>query len=272
MAIVGGSYVGIELACNLATWLRRDQLAIDLVHRDSGVLGGGADFNREVAERRLREAGVTLHLDTSVERVEPSELSLRPAAAQSEPYGLPSDLIVWAAGSRPSSLAMELGLPTDDAGRVRVDSSLRVRGRDALWSLGDVAEIADATGAAPPSTASAAMQQADYVAWNVRAAIRGAPPVEFRYAALGEVLSLGGAGADASASVSALGGIKLEGPLASASRRALYAARMPTATQAARVGVSWLVEGALGAVRELARRAEARTEAARPDGAVPKKR
>ena len=60
------------------------------------------------------------------------------------------------------------------------------------------------------------------------------------------LLSLG----DDAATVSALGGaIELEGPLASASRRAVYAARMPTARQAVKVGVSWAIDAVLNAAK-----------------------
>jgi len=67
-----------------------------------------------------------------------------------------------------------------------------------------------------------------------------------RYTALGEMLSLGGN----DASVAALAGlVELQGPLASASRRAIYAARMPTVSQAAKVGASWALDIALAAAR-----------------------
>ena len=133
------------------------------------------------------------------------------------------------------------------------------------------------------------MAQADYCAWNVRADVLGqrcaapgvcvcvcraphAPahpplhrrpgaghsylltyfyrdrPLDFRYADLGEMLSLG---SDA-ASISALKGlVTLRGPLASAGRRAVYAARMPTAKQAAKVGLSWAVDAAFDAARRV---------------------
>ena len=41
------------------------------------------------------------------------------------------------------------------------------------------------------------MQQADYAAWNTRAALLGSPPLPFRYTNLGEMLSLGEDAADA---------------------------------------------------------------------------
>ena len=81
----------------------------------------------------------------------------------------------------------------------------------------------------------------------MRAALRGdgAPMLPYRYANLGEMLSLGGG----AGSVSSLGLINLKGPLAGAARRAVYAARMPTPTLAARAGLSWGLDSVLSAVR-----------------------
>ena len=90
------------------------------------------------------------------------------------------------------------------------------------------------------------MQQADYAAWNLRASLQGGRTLPFRYVNLGEMLSLG----DDSASISALGQlVKLSGPLAYVGRRAVYAARMPTSRQAAKVGLSWAVDATLKALQ-----------------------
>ena len=93
------------------------------------------------------------------------------------------------------------------------------------------------------------MQQADYVAWNVRAVVSGEALLPFRYENLGEMLSLG----DQSATIAELAqAVRLNGPVAYAVRRAVYAARMPTSTQAAKVGLSWAVDAAFGAMRKAA--------------------
>ena len=78
-----------------------------------------------------------------------------------------------------------------------------------VYALGDAAscgETAETVGATP-STAQAAMQQADYTAWNVRAALRGEKLLPFRFQDLGEMLSLG----DDAASLSSLGLVNLKG-------------------------------------------------------------
>ena len=48
--------------------------------------------------------------------------------------------VVATIGNAPSPLVAKLGLP-NERGRVRVDRTLRVEGRDGIWALGDAALI-----------------------------------------------------------------------------------------------------------------------------------
>jgi hypothetical protein len=245
------------------------------------------------AERRLLDVGVDLVLETEVAHVHADSLRLVPrradapsggaapsgdggasagaesssggetaggsraaaaarnvAEATAGGYELPVDLTLWTAGVEPSSAVQALGLPVDERGRIRVDATMAVDAAPGLFALGDATAVPDASGTAAPSTAQAAVQQADYAAWNIRASLRGDTPMSFRYLALGEMLSLG----DDAAAISALGQlVRLSGPLASVGRRAVYAARMPTPRQAAKVGLSWAVDAAFGAARRLAK-------------------
>ena len=274
VAVVGGGYIGVELAANLASALPPSELLLTLVHRSSELLPEGREHSRSQAERRLRDAGVDVVLRTSVASVGADSLQLLPLdgktsgdggggtrdsgvaaeeAKSSEDteapgYSLPVDLTLWTAGSTPAPIVSALGLPLDSSGRIRVDDTLNVCGRPRLYALGDAAAVVDAAGNRAPPTAQAAMQQADYAAWNMRSALRGnTPSLPFRYANLGEMLSLG----EDSASVSALGQlVKLSGPLGYASRRVVYAARMPTIKQAAKVGISWGIDAAFAAARK----------------------
>uniref|UniRef100_A0A7S0JEC2 FAD/NAD(P)-binding domain-containing protein n=1 Tax=Calcidiscus leptoporus TaxID=127549 RepID=A0A7S0JEC2_9EUKA len=253
VVIVGGSYVGVELAANLQSWLGA-QLELTLVHRAAALLSSSREFSRLVGVQRLEESGVKVHLDTTVLGIDTHGVTLRDSCAadgaeHAAERRLDADLVVWTAGTKPSSLASALGLPLDERGRICTDATLRVNGCSSLYALGDVATLVDARGSRPPSTAQAAMQQADYAAWNVRAARLGGPTLAFRYADLGEMLSLG----DGYGSLTALGAINLQGPLASLSRRAVYAARMPTTKQAGRVGLSWAVDAAAGVASRLLR-------------------
>jgi len=222
---------------------------LTLVHRADTVLGGSGEFARQVAQAELPQVGVRLVLDTEVVSIDDDSLQLKRTGSP-DPYTLPADVVLWTAGSRPSSLLPSLGLPLDSDLRVTTDRFLRVSAADerprGLFALGDAAKCDAATGSETPSTAQAAMQQADYAAWNVRASLRGEKLLPFRFQDLGEMLSLG----DDSATVSSLGIIKLKGSLGSNMRRAVYAARMPTTSQAAKVGVSWATDAVLCTLRK----------------------
>ena len=215
------------------------------------MLGSGRAFNRGVAQKDLDAKGIHVVLNTRVASVDERGLMLQPKAASAEAYRLETDLVVWCAGSAPTPLAGAATppLPLSADGRILTEPTLAVRAAPRLFALGDGAACERAApGLAPtPSTAQAAMQQADYAAWNVRAALRDEPNkmMSFRYADLGEMLSLG----DSAGSMSSLGLINLQGPLANLGRRAVYAARMPTSQQAVRAGLSWAVDSVVGAMK-----------------------
>ena len=134
-------------------------------------------------------------LSTKVSEVHADGVTLQPAAPGAAPYKLQTDLVLWCAGSAPAQIAAEQPLPLGADGRILTEPTLAVRGAPRLFALGDLAATAPAAaGLGPtPPTAQAAMQQADYAAWNVRAALRDEPhkQLAFRYANLGEMLSLG---------------------------------------------------------------------------------
>ncbi|RMZ54503.1 hypothetical protein APUTEX25_002079 [Auxenochlorella protothecoides] len=201
------------------------------------------------------------------------------AAASAPDPSLEAEVVVWAAGSGPthapgSGPSGSAPFPTDAGGATQTDATLRVLGHPHVFALGDVAVCAEGAGSpgsgvsAPPrlpATAQVALQQADYVAWNLWAAATGRPLLPFAYQHLGEMMSLGSragavtlplpippALADA-ARGAALGPLlraaglsvhgdgsgapnrlSLEGPLAAAVRRAAYAYRQPTPEQQAR--------------------------------------
>ena len=250
LTIVGGSYVGVELAANLASWLDASSVEICLIHRSDALVSSSANFARMVAKRRLSEKGVDIRLNTKVVSIDSEGLELSGGSR------LSSDLVVWAAGTRPSAVASKLGLPLDEAGRIPTNMDLSVVDADnqnppSLFALGDVAfpraSKTASLSASVPRTAQTAMQQAEYAAWNVRASLCGDDLYPFRYLALGEMLSLG----EDEATLSALGGaVELDGALASASRRAVYAARMPTGRQALKVGLSWGLDALFGLARK----------------------
>lgn len=171
------------------------------------------------------------------------------AADESESETLPAELVFWAAGQVPEA-PHALGPAWDlhsSGGKLEVDATLRARRHERVFALGDAA-LLDTTGGAtstdssaaappPPATAQVALQQADFVAWNVWASALGRPALPFRYQPLGEMLALG---VGLAAVATPIPGLTLSGSAAALLRRAVYAYRQPTPAQGLKVGAAFL--------------------------------
>ncbi|MGH3047987.1 MAG: NAD(P)/FAD-dependent oxidoreductase, partial [Gaiellaceae bacterium] len=189
---VGAGYAGVEALAELRD-LVRDALRYYpslreapqrwvLVDAAPTILpeipkGLGAYASRELAKR-----GVDLRVGTTLESAENG------AVALSDGTRLDTSTLVWTAGVRPHPLLVDLGLPLDERGRLRVDPTLRVEGRENVWALGDCARVPNsATPEHPdPPTSQHALRQARRLAGNLRG-----EPRPYRYRMLGQVATLG---------------------------------------------------------------------------------
>ena len=176
--------------------------------------------------------GVQIRCKTSVKVVKPNGLEL--INENDEEYFLDSDLILFTAGMEQSQFVKNLKIAKDKFGRIAVKKSMQSIEYENVFALGDCSGI---IGDEVPSTAQAAIQQANVVARNVNRALQNASNIDedkmnkledFSFLSLGEMLSLG----DTNAAITSLGGyLTLNGPLAAIGRRLIYVARMPTTSQ-----------------------------------------
>jgi NADH dehydrogenase len=143
------------------------------------------------------------------------------------------ELVLWTVGNTVPELITNISLEKNGQGLLEVNQFLQVKGHDFIYALGDIAQINQDI----PKTAQAAIQQADFCAWNIWASINNKPLLPFRYSALGEMLSLG----IDDASISGLG-INLEGILGYLTRRMVYLYRLPTLKHQMNVGLHWLTQ------------------------------
>ncbi len=231
VAVVGGGYSGVELACKVADRLG-DRGRVRLVERSAEILLTSADFNRQAAQQALSQRGVWLDLETSVAAVTATTISLNYRDQVDE---LPVDLVLWTVGTRVVPLIQSLGLPQNERQQLQVRSTLQVLDHPDIYALGDLADCKDASGQQVPTTAQAALQQADYAGWNLWASLTHRPLLPFRYQHLGEMMALG---VD-NATLTGLG-LRLDGPAAYLARRLTYLYRMPTLEHQIRVGLNWI--------------------------------
>lgn len=243
LAIAGGGYSGVELACKLAERLG-DRGRIRIIEMTDQILRNSPEFNREAARKALQAANVWVDLETRIEAVRGDALDLK---YKEQIDTIPVDLTLWTVGTTVAPVVAALPLAKGDRQQLCVETTLQVRDRPELFALGDLASGVDADGQTVPPTAQAAFQQADYVGWNVWASLNQRPLLPFRYQNLGEMMSLG----TDRATLAGLG-LTLDGPLAHVARRLVYLYRMPTLEHQLRVGFNWLTKPLQALLKEAA--------------------
>jgi NADH dehydrogenase len=189
---IGAGYAGVEALAELSD-LVRDALRFYptlkgvrqrwvLVDAAPKILPEIPRRLGEYATRELWKRGVDIRVSTTLESAQPHGVTL------SDGSHLETETLVWTAGVRPHPLLSEFGLPLDDRGRVVVDSTLRVDGRENVWALGDGARVPNAAtlGQPDPPTCQHALRQARRLARNLRGERK-----PYRYRMLGQVATLG---------------------------------------------------------------------------------
>jgi len=189
---VGAGYAGVEALAEL-TDLVRDAVRHypTLAHAPQRwlLVDAGERILAEVPRRlgeyaagHLRARGVDIRVSTTLASAEEGAVTL------SDGTRLETDTLVWTAGVTPHPLVRNLGLPLDERGRIRVDSSLRVEGRSNVWALGDCARVPNAAtpGRFDPPTCQHALRQARRLAKNLAGDER-----RYAYRMIGQGATLG---------------------------------------------------------------------------------
>ncbi len=137
--VLGGGYIGVELAENLVA----RGLAVTIVQRGKQLLSAlDAEMAAPFADHVLA-AGVALRLGVEAVGFDDTALSLSDGSA------IPADLVFSSIGVRPaSSLAAECGLALGPHGGILVDELHRTAD-PAIFAVGDAAEKTDAATGEP---------------------------------------------------------------------------------------------------------------------------
>lgn len=191
------------------------------------IPAGLADF----ASRELRRRGLELRTGTRLESLEDD------LAVLSTGERVPTRMLCWTAGVKPPAVVRRLGLPLTDAGRIEVDPTMRVRGLDNVWAIGDAAAVPDpakSRKAPTPPTAQHAIRQGRVVGSNVAAALTGGRPRAFRYRTLGVFVDLG-----RNKAVATMLGLPLRGFPAWFAARTYHLLMMPGLARRVRLAVDW---------------------------------
>ena len=233
IAIVGAGYSGVEVACKIADRLK-ERGRIRLIQSRDTILPEAPAFNRNAALKALEQRGIWVDLETTVSEITADSIGL---IYKGTTDIIPVDIVMWTVGNQVSPAISHFGLPLNSQGKITVTETLQVTNYPEIYALGDAAAILDLDGKSIPTTAQSALQQSDFVAWNVWSSLTDRPLLPFRYTNLGEMMALG----NDNAVLSGLG-IQLDGPLAYVARRLVYLYRLPTLEHQLNVGFNWLTQ------------------------------
>ena len=240
---VGAGYAGLEGIAELQDFVTdvierypRCRLAgsrFILVEARDRVMSEIPASLAEFAARELRGRGMEIRTSTTLESMDASSATL------STGERIPARTVCWTAGVKPPPVVGRLGLSLDDSGRIEVDSTMRVKGRENVWAIGDAAAVPDPAmrrRQASPPTAQHAIRQGRRVGGNVAAALRGRRTKRFRYRTLGVFVDMGQHQA-----VAHMLGVPLRGFPAWFAARTYHLTMMPGMARRVRLALDWTV-------------------------------
>jgi len=216
IVVVGGGPTGVELAGAFAE-LARHVLRRDFRHIDPGearviLLEGGdrvlahlAPDLSASAQQQLESLGVEVRLRAKVSNISEGLVELGDGTR------IEAANIIWAAGVSASPLTRSLGLETDRAGRLKVQSDLSLPGHPEVFAIGDLALVLQQNGTPVPGVSPAAIQEAQHVARIIGDELAApgaghAPRPAFQYWDKGSMATIG-----RSAAVAEIGEIRFSG-------------------------------------------------------------
>jgi NADH dehydrogenase len=212
--IVGAGPTGVELAGAIAELARfgmeKDFRNFDpaaarilLVQAAPRILPTFPEVLSKRAQQSLEEIGVKVLVNSRVEGIDADGVTVNGNRIDSK-------TVLWAAGVRASPAARWLKAEADNAGRVKVTSTLAIPDAPDVFVIGDAAASNGWDGKPVPGLAPAAKQGGAYAARLITARVLGMPePGPFVYHHRGSLATIG-----RKAAVADFGAIRVSGPSA----------------------------------------------------------
>lgn len=161
--LIGGGYIGIEVAENL----HRLGIQITIVELSGHIIPPVDADTAALLQNHLRAKGVALRLNTGVKSIEEKDVGL--TFRLSDGSALKADFAILAAGVTPESrLARDAGLETGMRGAIVVDEFLKTSD-DNIYAVGDAVQVKDFVSGSPAfiPLASPANKQGRIAADNI---------------------------------------------------------------------------------------------------------
>ena len=194
LTVVGGGPTGVEMAGALSELIRgplkRDEPAVAsrmkvrLIEAGDRLLPSFHPKLSARTKRDLERLGAEVLLDTAVQSVSDNTITLKSGEQ------INSHITVWAAGVKGSPVIHQLDIPIV-RDRIVVEPTLEVKGRPAVWAIGDACGVEGADGRGLPMVAPVAIQQGKWVARQIKALTMNKPLEAFVYRDKGSMATIG---------------------------------------------------------------------------------
>ncbi len=246
VVVAGGGFSGVETIAGINDFLREAsrnyshlsemQIRVVLVHPGPVILPELGEALGRYTATKLAERGVEIRVNTRVTAVREGRVEL------SDGTIIPSNTLIWTAGTAAHALCGGLPCPTD-RGRIQVNGFMEVEGWPGVYSLGDCATVPDPeTGKPYPPTAQHAIRQGKVLAGNIAAAIDsgidgGGSKIPFRFKTMGQLAAIG-----RRVGVANILGLQFSGFIAWFLWRTIYLMKLPRLEKKVRVAIDWTLD------------------------------
>jgi selenide,water dikinase len=180
IALVGAGAGGVELLLSVERRLRREiasagfdteGLTFVLISESPSILPSFSERFRRRFESIFAARGISIVTDARVKRVEKGKLFLDDGGS------VDADEILWTTQAAPAGWLQTSGLPLDERGFLKVESSLQVEDRNEIFAAGDTISFPDRN---LPKSGVYAVRAGPVLAANVRNALTGRKLRPFR--------------------------------------------------------------------------------------------
>ncbi len=152
VAVVGGGFIGVEVAENL----RRIDKNVTLIEGTDQILAPYDYDMVQVLHKELDDNGVSLHLSSTVTEIAGGKVK---AVHDGKEFEVPAEAVIMAVGAKPcTDLAEKAGLTIGKTGGIWVDHNYRTSDQD-IYAIGDAIESYNALAHAPGRIALAGPTQ-----------------------------------------------------------------------------------------------------------------
>lgn len=133
IAVIGGGFIGVEVAENL----REAKKSVTLIQRGAQIMDPYDEDMVQIMQKELLDHGVNLELRAAVEKIETAHVLL----ANGKKIG--AEVVVVAAGAKPETdLAIQAGLDLGITGGIKVNTNYQTND-PSIYAVGDAIEVYD---------------------------------------------------------------------------------------------------------------------------------